>query len=175
VGYDQYSGAYMIYYSTTNTVKVFRDVVFNESPLLLSSIKNLSLLQDSIDNFIANRAANRKAHKNKENEEDASVETLPSHSPVTNPEGQLEYEFDHLRIQDPAQDNTVPMESFVPDEEEYIAGFPIDDDLVPPPPEILVNIDFIYLLHRKLAQGILVMKIFQTMMRQLNLTYNLPP
>jgi hypothetical protein len=31
------------------------------------------------------------------------------------------------------------MEPFVPDKEEYIAGFPLDDDLVPPPPEILVN------------------------------------
>ncbi len=56
----------MIYYSNTNTVKVFRDVVFNESPLLQSSIKKLYLLQDSIDNFIANGASNRKAHKKKD-------------------------------------------------------------------------------------------------------------
>jgi hypothetical protein len=61
VGYDQYSGAYKIYYSNTNTVKVFRDVV-SMTPHLQSSIRNLSLLQDSIDNFITNRAANRKVH-----------------------------------------------------------------------------------------------------------------
>jgi hypothetical protein len=112
-------------------------MVFNETPLLQSSIKMLSLLQDSIDNFITNRAANRKANKNQENEEDDSVETIPPHPRVINTEGQLEYEFDHLRIDDPAQDNIVPMEPFVPDEEEYIAGFPVDDDLVPPPPEII--------------------------------------
>jgi hypothetical protein len=29
-----------IYYSKTNTVKVFRDVVFDEAPLLQSSIKS---------------------------------------------------------------------------------------------------------------------------------------
>jgi hypothetical protein len=54
----------------------------------------------------------------------------------------LEYEFeDPLRIHDPAEDNEVPMEPFVPDEEECIAGFPVDDDLVPPLPEILINRD----------------------------------
>jgi hypothetical protein len=140
VGYDQYSGAYKIYYSNTNTVKVIRDVVFNELPLLQSSIKKLSLLQDSTDNLIANRAPNRKAHKNQE-EEETSDETIPTQPLITNTEGQLEYEFDHLRIQDHAQDNIVPMEPFVPDEEEYIEGLPVDDELVPPPPGILVNRD----------------------------------
>jgi hypothetical protein len=108
---------------------------------LYTSIKKLSLLKDSIDNFIANRAANQKANKNLENEEDTYIETIPGHPLVNNAEGQLEYEFDHLRIQDPSQDNMVPMGPFVPDEEEYIVGFPVDDDLVPPPPEILVNRD----------------------------------
>jgi hypothetical protein len=38
----------------------------------------------------------------------------------------LEYEFDDpLRIQDPAEDNEVPMEPFAPDEEEFIARFSV--------------------------------------------------
>jgi hypothetical protein len=173
VGYDQYSEAYIIYYSIKNTGKVFKDVVFNESPLLQSSKEKLSLLQDSTDNFIANRAANRKATKNQE-EEDSSDETIPTQSLLTNAEGQLEYEFDHLRIQNPAQDNLVPMEPFVPDEEEYIAGFPLDDDLVPPPPEILVHRDIYDPNTHDAGSGNSCDEVV-SMMKQLNLTYNLPP
>jgi hypothetical protein len=89
VGYDQYSGAYRIYYSKTKTVKVFRDVLFNETPLLQSSIKKLSLLQDSIDNFIAKRVPNRKAMNDPDIEEDTSFEATPVQKLVKNAEGQL--------------------------------------------------------------------------------------
>jgi hypothetical protein len=90
-------------------------------------------------------------------------------------EGQLEYEFDDPpHIQDPAEDNEVPMVPFVPDEEEYIAGFPVDDDHVPPLPKILINRVYMILVLRMQAQGILLMMMCQIMMRQLNLTYNLP-
>jgi hypothetical protein len=84
---------------------------------------------------MANRAPNRKAKIDLDNEEDISPETTLGQPVVNNAEGQLEYEFDDpICIQDPAEDNEVPMEPFVPDEEEYIAGFLVDDDLVPPLP-----------------------------------------
>jgi hypothetical protein len=82
VGWDQYSGPYRIYYSNTNT-EVFRDVIFNELHFLQSSIKELSLLQDLIDNFIANQAANQKANKNREDEE-TSDDTIPTQPLITN-------------------------------------------------------------------------------------------
>jgi hypothetical protein len=61
---------------------------------------------------------------------------------VSSAEGQLEYEFDApLHIHDPAEGNVVLVEPFVPDEEEYIAGFLVDDDLIPPQPIVIENRD----------------------------------
>jgi hypothetical protein len=98
----------------------------------------------SIDNFIANRAANRKAMNDLDIEEDTSFETIPVQKMVNNAEGLLEYEFDDpLRIQDPVEDNVVPVAPFVPDhdKEEHIAGFLVDDDLIPPQPLLIQNRD----------------------------------
>jgi hypothetical protein len=116
-------------------------VFFNEPPLLQSSIE-LSLLQNSIDNFIANRAAERKARIDLLNEDGTSLKTTPVQPVVSNAQGQLEYEFDApSQIQYPAEVNVVPREPFDPDKEEFIAGFPIDDDLISPKPILGVKRD----------------------------------
>jgi hypothetical protein len=136
------AGASWISHRKTNTVKVFRDVFFNETPVLQSSIRKPSLLKDSIDNFIANRAAERRAWIDLHNEEEISFKTTPIQPVVSNAEGQLGYEFDApSHIQDHAEVNVVLGEPFVPGKEEFIAGFPIDDDLISPKPIMVENRD----------------------------------
>jgi hypothetical protein len=68
------------------------------------------------------------------------------------------------------------VEPFVPYEVEYIAWFPVDDDLVPPPPEILVNRDVYDPATQDASSWDSCDEdIPDYMMRQLNLTSNLPP
>jgi hypothetical protein len=87
----------------------------------------------------------------------------------------LEYEFDApLHFQDLAEVNVVSGAKFVPDEEEYIAGFPIYDDLIPPEPIAVEKRDMCDPATWMKDLNIHVMKMYQNMMRQLNLTFNLP-
>jgi hypothetical protein len=105
---------------------VSRDVSFTEPPLLQSSIQ-LSLLPDPIDTFLVNLAAQRKARIDLHEK----VTSPPVQPVISNAREQLEYES-HApsKIQDPAKVNVVPRGPFEHDKKEFIAGFPIDDELL---------------------------------------------
>jgi hypothetical protein len=119
---------------------VSRYVSFTAPPLLQSSIQ-LSLLPDPIDTFLVNLAAQRKSRIDLHKEG-----TSPPVPPViSNAKEQLEYES-HApsKIQDPAKINVVPRGLLGHNNKEFIAGFPIDDELLSTKPIMGVNRDIHY-------------------------------